>query len=81
MEHLNLCVVLHIFQLIYVKCKCFFKKMFVFKQLLSQLKGNLEEENRHLLDQIQTLMLQNRTLLEQNMESKDLFHVEQRQYM
>lgn len=58
-----------------------FKKMFVFKQLLSQLKGNLEEENRHLLDQIQTLMLQNRTLLEQNMESKDLFHVEQRQYM
>ena len=58
-----------------------FQKMFVFKQLLSQLKGNLEEENRHLLDQIQTLMLQNRTLLEQNMESKDLFHVEQRQYM
>lgn len=50
-------------------------------QLLSQLKGNLEEENRHLLDQIQTLMLQNRTLLEQTMESKDLFHVEQRQYM
>ncbi|KAG2467414.1 GRDN protein, partial [Polypterus senegalus] len=50
-------------------------------QLLSQLKGNLEEENRHLLDQIQTLMLQNRTLLEQTMESKDLFHVEQRQYI
>ncbi|KAG7283166.1 hypothetical protein CRUP_000528, partial [Coryphaenoides rupestris] len=49
--------------------------------LLSQLKGNLEEENRHLLDQIQTLMLQNRTLLEQTMESKDLFHVEQRQYI
>lgn len=57
------------------------KKITVFQQLLSQLKGNLEEENRHLLDQIQTLMLQNRTLLEQNMESKDLFHVEQRQYM
>ena len=34
-----------------------------------------------MLDQIQTLMLQNRTLLEQTMESKDLFHVEQRQYM
>uniref|UniRef100_A0A8C5GUQ8 HOOK N-terminal domain-containing protein n=1 Tax=Gouania willdenowi TaxID=441366 RepID=A0A8C5GUQ8_GOUWI len=50
-------------------------------ELLSQLKGNLEEENRHLLDQIQTLMLQNRTLLEQTMESKDLFHVEQRQYI
>ncbi|XP_035461581.1 girdin isoform X3 [Scophthalmus maximus] len=50
-------------------------------ELLSQLKGNLEEENRHLLDQIQTLMIQNRTLLEQTMESKDLFHVEQRQYI
>lgn len=50
-------------------------------KLLSQLKGNLEEENRHLLSQIETLMLQNRTLLEQTMESKDLFHVEERQYM
>lgn len=50
-------------------------------QLLSQLKGNLEEENRHLLVQIDTLMLQNRTLLEQTMESKDLFHVEERHYM
>ncbi|XP_041694828.2 girdin isoform X1 [Coregonus clupeaformis] len=50
-------------------------------ELLSQLKGNLKEENRHLLDQIQTLMLQNRTLLEQTMESKDLFHVEQRQHI
>jgi len=52
-----------------------------FVQLLTQLKGNLEEENRHLLDQIQSLMLQNRTLLDQTMENKDLFHVEQRQYM
>ncbi|XP_067440024.1 girdin isoform X3 [Thunnus thynnus] len=50
-------------------------------ELLSQLKGNLEEENRHLLTQIETLMLQNRTLLEQTMESKDLFHVEERQYI
>uniref|UniRef100_A0A8C4IJJ3 Coiled-coil domain containing 88Aa n=1 Tax=Dicentrarchus labrax TaxID=13489 RepID=A0A8C4IJJ3_DICLA len=50
-------------------------------ELLSQLKGNLEEENRHLLSQIETLMLQNRTLLEQTMESKDLFHVEERQYI
>ncbi|XP_029297581.1 girdin-like isoform X1 [Cottoperca gobio] len=50
-------------------------------ELLSQLKGNLEEENRHLLCQIETLMLQNRTLLEQTMESKDLFHVEERQYI
>ncbi|XP_078260986.1 girdin-like isoform X11 [Rhinoraja longicauda] len=50
-------------------------------ELLSQLKGNLEEENRHLLGQIQTLMLHNRSLLEQSMESKDMFHVEQRQYI
>nr|XP_061791873.1 girdin-like [Nerophis lumbriciformis] len=50
-------------------------------ELLSQLKGNLEEENRHLLSQIDTLMLQNRTLLEQTMESKDLFHIEERQYI
>ncbi|KAM8878575.1 girdin isoform 2-T2 [Spinachia spinachia] len=50
-------------------------------ELLSQLKGNLEEESRHLLGQIETLMLQNRTLLEQTMESKDLFHVEERQYI
>ncbi|XP_068445070.1 girdin-like isoform X5 [Clinocottus analis] len=50
-------------------------------ELLSQLKGNLEEESRHLLSQIETLMLQNRTLLEQTMENKDLFHVEERQYI
>ncbi|XP_037134496.1 girdin-like isoform X3 [Syngnathus acus] len=50
-------------------------------ELLSQLKGNLEEENHHLLSQIDTLMLQNRTLLEQTMESKDLFHIEERQYI
>ncbi|XP_026070218.1 girdin-like isoform X2 [Carassius auratus] len=50
-------------------------------ELLTMLKGNLEEENRHLLDQIQSLMLQIRTLLDQTMESKDLFHVEQRQYI
>ncbi|XP_052413993.1 girdin isoform X1 [Carassius gibelio] len=50
-------------------------------ELLTQLKANLEEENRHLLDQIQNLMLQNRTLLDQTIESKDLFHVEQRQYI
>ncbi|XP_077341647.1 girdin isoform X8 [Lithobates pipiens] len=50
-------------------------------ELLGQVKGNLEEENRHLTDQIQTLMLLNKTLLDQNMESKDLFQIEQRQYM
>ncbi|CAM9975582.1 unnamed protein product [Lampetra planeri] len=39
-------------------------------ELLSQLKGNLEEENRHLLDQIHRLM-----------ESKEQYHSEQMQYI
>ncbi|XP_030075166.1 coiled-coil domain-containing protein 88B [Microcaecilia unicolor] len=50
-------------------------------ELLAQLKGNLEEENRHLLHQIQTLTQENRNLMEKTMESKDHFHEEQRQYM
>ncbi|XP_057352944.1 girdin-like isoform X2 [Manis pentadactyla] len=57
------------------------KTLVTLRELLSQLKGNIEEENRHLLDQIQTLMLQNGKLLEQNMESKNIFHAEQRQYI
>nr|XP_020039823.1 protein Daple [Castor canadensis] len=50
-------------------------------ELLSRLKGNLEEENRHLLSQIQLLSQQNQTLLEQNTESKEQFHEEQKQYI
>ncbi|XP_071996616.1 girdin isoform X2 [Engystomops pustulosus] len=50
-------------------------------ELLRQVKGNLEEENRHLMGQNQILALQNKTLLDQNMESKDFYQVEQRQYM
>ncbi|XP_028312035.1 girdin-like [Gouania willdenowi] len=50
-------------------------------ELLSQVKSNLEEESRHLLTQIETLMMQNRALLEQSMESKDFYHVEERQYI
>ena len=50
-------------------------------QLLSRLKGNLEEENHHLLSQIQLLSQQNQMLLEQNMESKEQYHEEQKQYM
>ncbi|TRZ03172.1 hypothetical protein DNTS_026109, partial [Danionella cerebrum] len=61
-------------------------EMVIFKltnrcELLTQLKGNLEEENRHLLDQIQSVMQQNQSLLDQTMENKDLFHMEQRQYI
>lgn len=50
-------------------------------QLLSRLKGNLEEENHHLLSQIQLLSQQNQMLLEQNIESKEQYHEEQKQYM
>ncbi|MGH0174984.1 UNVERIFIED_CONTAM: hypothetical protein FKN15_069959 [Acipenser sinensis] len=50
-------------------------------ELLNRLKGNLEEENHHLLSQIQMLSQQNQTLLERTMESKELYHEEQKQYM
>ncbi|KAF4788643.1 Protein Daple [Turdus rufiventris] len=44
-------------------------------------EGNLEEENHHLLSQIQMLSQQNQMLLEQNMESKEQYHEEQKQYI
>ncbi|XP_054256004.1 protein Daple [Indicator indicator] len=50
-------------------------------ELLSRLKGNLEEENRHLLSQIQMLSQQNQMLLERNMENKEQYHEEQKQYI
>ncbi|XP_062946735.1 protein Daple isoform X2 [Cynocephalus volans] len=50
-------------------------------ELLSRLKGNLEEENHHLLSQIQLLSQQNQLLLEQNMENKEQYHEEQKQYI
>ncbi|XP_040831089.1 protein Daple isoform X2 [Ochotona curzoniae] len=50
-------------------------------ELLSRLKGNLEEENHHLLSQIQLLSQQNQMLVEQNLESKEQFHEEQKQYI
>lgn len=55
--------------------------MCVLSQLLTRLKGNLEEENHHLLSQIQMLSQQNQTLLERTMENKELYHEEQKQYM
>lgn len=45
-----------------------------------QLKLNLEEENRHLLEQISRLMSQNEELLSQTLESKDQIYTEQKQY-
>ncbi|KAL1790173.1 Daple isoform X1 [Sigmodon hispidus] len=50
-------------------------------ELLSRLKGNLEEENHHLLSQIQLLSQQNQMLLEQNIENKEQYHEEQKQYI
>uniref|UniRef100_A0A2D4KNA0 Uncharacterized protein n=2 Tax=Micrurus paraensis TaxID=1970185 RepID=A0A2D4KNA0_9SAUR len=50
-------------------------------ELLARLKGNLEEENHHLLSQIQLLSHQNQKLLEQNMENKEQYHEEQKQYI
>ncbi|XP_072895499.1 protein Daple isoform X1 [Hemitrygon akajei] len=50
-------------------------------ELLTQLKSNLEEENHFLLSQVQTLNQQNQNLLERSMESKDLYHEEQKQYI
>uniref|UniRef100_A0A8D0CIB5 Coiled-coil domain containing 88C n=1 Tax=Scleropages formosus TaxID=113540 RepID=A0A8D0CIB5_SCLFO len=50
-------------------------------ELLTRLKGNLEEENHHLLSQIQMLSQQNQTLLDRTMESKELYHEEQKQYI
>ncbi|XP_075185969.1 protein Daple [Anomaloglossus baeobatrachus] len=50
-------------------------------ELMSRLKRNLEEENHHLLSQIQMLNQQNQMLLESSMESKEHYYEEQKQYM
>ncbi|KAM6434816.1 coiled-coil domain-containing protein 88B [Liasis olivaceus] len=49
-------------------------------ELLVQLKGKQEEENRHLLQEIQMLSKENRQLLERSMENREHFQEEQRQY-
>lgn len=50
-------------------------------QLLTQLKGNMEEENRHLVEQNQSLAKENRALLERSLESQDQHHNQQREYL
>ncbi|XP_066505286.1 coiled-coil domain containing 88A [Hoplias malabaricus] len=50
-------------------------------QLLTQLKGNMEEENRHLVEQNQSLAKENRSLLERSLESRDQHHIQQREYL
>uniref|UniRef100_A0A8C5F9J6 Coiled-coil domain containing 88B n=1 Tax=Gadus morhua TaxID=8049 RepID=A0A8C5F9J6_GADMO len=49
-------------------------------QLLTQLKGNMEEENRHLAEQSQSLLKENHSLLEQSLERRDQHHTQQREY-
>ncbi|KAM6924166.1 coiled-coil domain containing 88A [Xenentodon cancila] len=49
-------------------------------QLLTQLKGNMEEENRHLAEQNQSLLKENRALLEQSLERRDLHYSQQREF-
>ncbi|XP_034399930.1 girdin isoform X2 [Cyclopterus lumpus] len=49
-------------------------------QLLIQLKGNMEEENRHLAEQNQSLLKENRALLEQSLERRDQHYSQQREY-
>lgn len=51
-----------------------------FVQLLSQLKGNMEEENRHLMEQNQTLLKENQALLEQSLVRCDQHYSQQKEY-
>ncbi|XP_077388443.1 coiled-coil domain containing 88A isoform X2 [Festucalex cinctus] len=49
-------------------------------QLLTQLKGNMEEENRHLAEQNRSLLSENRALLEQSLERRDQHYTQQKEY-
>ncbi|XP_062249558.1 coiled-coil domain containing 88A [Platichthys flesus] len=49
-------------------------------QLLTQLKGNMEEENRQLAEQNQGLLKENRALMEQSMERRDQHYSQQTEY-
>ncbi|XP_061541528.1 coiled-coil domain containing 88A isoform X2 [Phycodurus eques] len=49
-------------------------------QLLTQLKGNMEEENRHLAEQNRSLLKENRALLEQSVERRDQHYTQQKEY-
>lgn len=51
-----------------------------FVQLLTQLKGNMEEENKHLMEQNQSLLKENRALLEQSLERRDQHYSQQKEY-
>lgn len=48
--------------------------------MLDQMNKTLEQENRHLLAQLSSLVVQNRDLMTQTMDSKDRFHEEEKQF-
>ncbi|XP_033125963.1 girdin-like [Anneissia japonica] len=48
-------------------------------EMLNHLNGNLEEENKKLMEQLSQLMAQNQELLVSTLESKELHHEEQKQ--
>ncbi|KAK1904507.1 Protein Daple [Dissostichus eleginoides] len=49
-------------------------------QLLTQLKGNMEEENRQLAEQNQGLLKENRALMEQSLERREQHYSQQTEY-
>lgn len=65
-----------------IQPSCMFRLTFTIScvQLLTQLKGNMEEENRQLAEQNQTLLKENRALLEQSLERRDQHYTQQREY-
>ena len=48
--------------------------------MLEQMNKTLELENKHMLAQLSKLVVQNQDLMTQNMDSKDRFHEEEKQF-
>jgi hypothetical protein len=48
--------------------------------MLEQMNKTLEIENKHMLSQLSKLVVQNQELMTQNMDSKDRFHEEEKQF-
>eukprot|EP00118_Oscarella_pearsei_P004979 m.22136 g.22136 ORF g.22136 m.22136 type:complete len:1449 (+) comp28286_c0_seq4:324-4670(+) len=48
--------------------------------MLDQMNKTLEQENKHLLAQLSSLVLQNRDLMARNIESNDKYHVGEKQF-
>ena len=48
--------------------------------MLDQMNKTLEQENKHLLAQLSSLVIQNRDLMARNIESNDKYHVGEIQF-